>query len=70
MDVSAVSGQIQSAFAKPPAEAAENWGPDNDGDADDTALTVKSFSGPPAARPGDQPAARPGQPSGGGTLYL
>lgn len=61
MNVSPVSNpsQVQSAVAKPSSEAAESWGPDNDGDADDTALTVKSFAGQTA-----------GRPAGGGALYL
>ena len=62
MDVSAVSGPVHVPVAKPATdatEAAENWGPDDDGDADDTGLTVKPFTAPV-----------PGQPAGGGGVYL
>jgi hypothetical protein len=66
MNVSAVSSPVQPFLARPPTDAAESWGTDNDGDADDTALTVKSFAGQPAAEPAAQPA---GQPATGGALY-
>ena len=66
MNVSAVSSPVQPFLAQPPTDAAENWGPDNDGDADDTALTVKWFAGQPAAQLAAQPAT---QPTTRGTLY-
>ena len=70
MDVSAVSGLVPSPAAKLATEA-ENWGPDNDGDADDTALTVKPFGGQPNAEAAGPSAAQPGgRPTGGGALYL
>lgn len=55
MNVPAVSSPVHPSGPKPATEAAESWGPDNDGDADDAGLTVKPFVG---------------QPAPGGGLYL
>ena len=55
MNVAPVSNPLHSSVAKPATEAKEDWGPDNDGDADDAGLTVK----PPAV-----------QTAGKGGLYL
>lgn len=52
MDVSAVSNPVHPSVAKPPTEAKEDWGPDNDADADDAGLTVKSFAVQPGSKGG------------------